>query len=178
MTWWEGPQTLRPHPSKFGSHKFLFNNKVLCKCRFKFFNVTWPRAHKVTGVGVWGSPTLNHDPAKFGVHWYCGNIRFFICHVIKRSHDLVSLLPLSQLTTLPSLVAVGAVEMQIPGFSFVTRPHALKFKWLGVGSSHFKSLPCQFDSPRSHGKGDLMKHSPRHYYSYHFFIQSSLYNNF
>ena len=65
-----------------------------------------------------GLSTVSYHSANFGGHRYCGCsvITFYHLsrnHIIKRSHDLEVEVPLSQVATLSSLVAIDIGEVQI-----------------------------------------------------------------
>ena len=67
---------------------------------------------------MWGLLTVSYYSAKFDGHRYCGSvdISFFhlSCnHVNKRSPDFEGGVTPPQVTTLPSLVAIGVAEGQI-----------------------------------------------------------------
>ena len=58
----------------------------LVKVKIKYFwFVAWPHYWSVTWLCGWISLILNHHPAKFWIHtlYESGNIKFFICQVIK-----------------------------------------------------------------------------------------------
>ena len=92
---------------------------ILRKCRYKFFEfVTWPRDQKVTWLALWGLLTVSYHSAKFNGYRYCESadisfLNLWRDHVIKRSRDFEDWVPQPQVTTLPSLVAIGIAAGQI-----------------------------------------------------------------
>ena len=67
---------------------------------------------------MWGLPTVTYHPANFDGHRYCEStdISFLNLsrdHVTKRSCDFEGGVPPPQVTTLPSLGAIGIAEGQV-----------------------------------------------------------------
>ena len=65
---------------------------------------------------MWGLPTVSYHPAKSDGQRYCGSadISFLNLsrdHVIKMSRDFEGGVPSLQVTTLPSLVAMGIAKV-------------------------------------------------------------------
>ena len=70
---------------------------------------------------MWGLPTVSYHPANIDGHRYCRSVdisflNFSGDHIIKRSRDFEGRVSLLQVTTLPSLVAIGIAKRQGIGF--------------------------------------------------------------
>ena len=83
--------------------------------------ITWSRAQSVKRLDGWWSFIINLYLSKFGSHSLrgSGDISLFICHVtscghvIAGSRNFVGCGPSAWLTSLPSVVAISLVEVEI-----------------------------------------------------------------
>ena len=85
---------------------------------------------------MWGLLMVSYHPGKSHDHRYCGSadisfLSFSRDHIIKRSCDFEGGVPLLQVITLPSLVAVDIAEGQMLGFSFafLLNPYKIKTRF-------------------------------------------------
>ena len=83
--------------------------------------ITWSRAQSLKRLHGWWSFIINLYLSKFGSHrsWGSGDILFFICHVtscghvIEGSRNFAGNGPSAFLTSLPIVVAISLVEVEI-----------------------------------------------------------------
>ena len=132
--------------------------KIFCFGKLTFFQSNY--ANILITRGRWWLkrlfsefPPWDQHPGKFNDHKSCkrGDIIISIWHVTNLRSYNFNVWSLSQVTILPSLVAIGLRQMEIWPIYFVTRPHvtmclkACVILWVEAPQS--KLPPCQVWCP-------------------------------
>lgn len=118
--------------------------------------LTRPKGHKTWWA--WSS-TLNHHPAKFCIHRCCGSavIRLVICHLATwwKHHVTWWMGSPNPNLPLPSLVAIGVVEVEYKNF-FVVRWPSGRMWFDGRSLRTWGHHHAKFGGSRIYSKCDLI----------------------